>query len=94
MLHSFLWEKADRNAIKVALIPQTFLILVQNLSERMSFLELLNCSAAEESYRLIMAQYVNKNRKMSSFKSNESNHKKEDGSYYVVAANKASSVTL
>ena len=28
---------------------------VQNLSERMSFLELLNCNAAEESYRLIMA---------------------------------------
>ena len=51
----FLWEKADQNAIKMALIPQTFLIFVQNLSERMSFLELLNFSAAEESYRLIMA---------------------------------------
>ena len=32
--------------------------------------------------------------KMSSFKSNENIHKKEDGSYYVVSANKASSVTL
>ena len=32
---------------------------VQNLSERMSFLELLNCNSAEESYRLIMAYYVN-----------------------------------
>ena len=53
--HSFLWEKADQNAIKMALISQTFLIFVQNLSERMSFLELLNCNAAEESYRLIMA---------------------------------------
>ena len=31
---------------------------------------------------------------MSSFKSNENIHKKEDGSYYVVSANKASSVTL
>ena len=31
---------------------------------------------------------------MRSFKSNESIHKKEDGSYYVVSANKASSVTL
>ena len=31
---------------------------------------------------------------MSSFKSNENIHKKEDGSYYVVLANKASSVTL
>ena len=30
---------------------------------------------------------------MSSFKSNENIHKKEDGSYYVVSANKASSVT-
>ena len=31
---------------------------------------------------------------MSSFKSNENIHKKEDVSYYVVSANKASSVTL
>ena len=51
---SLIGEKADHNAIKMALLPQIFLIFVQNLSERMSFLELLNCSAAEESYRLIM----------------------------------------
>ena len=31
---------------------------------------------------------------MRSFKSNEIIHKKEGGSYYVVSANKASSVTL
>ena len=31
---------------------------------------------------------------MSSYKSNENIHKKEDRSYYVVLANKASSVTL
>ena len=31
---------------------------------------------------------------MSSFKSNENIHRKEDGPYYVVLANKASSVTL
>ena len=31
---------------------------------------------------------------MRSFKSNENIRKKEDGSYYVVSANKASSVTL
>ena len=37
---------------------------------------------------------TNKDQKMSSFKSNENIHKKEDGSYYVVLANKASSVTL
>ena len=40
---------------KMALIPHTFLIFVRNLSERMSFLKVLNCNAAEESYRLIMA---------------------------------------
>ena len=45
--------KNDQNAIKIDLIPQSFLIFVQKLSE------LLNCNAAEESYRLIMAQYVN-----------------------------------
>ena len=31
---------------------------------------------------------------MSPFKSNENIHKKEDVSYYVVSANKASTVTL
>ena len=31
---------------------------------------------------------------MRSFKTNENIHKKESGSYYVVSANKASSVTL
>ena len=33
-------------------------------------------------------------KKLSSFKNNEKFHKREDGSYYVVSANKASSVTL
>ena len=51
----FCGKKADQNAIKMALISQNFFIFVQNLSERMSFLELLNCNAAEEFYRLIMA---------------------------------------
>ena len=36
----------------------------------------------------------NKIQNSSSFKSNENIHKREDGSYYVVSANKASSVTL
>ena len=36
----------------------------------------------------------NKHKKMSSFRSKENIHKKEDGSYYVGSANKASSVTL
>ena len=39
-------------------------------------------------------KYGNKIQKLSSFKSNENIHKREDGSYYVVSANKASSVTL
>ena len=34
---------------------------------------------------------ANKIQKLSSFKSNENIHKREDGSYYVVSANKASS---
>ena len=55
----FCGKKADQNAIKMALISQTFPIFVQNLSERMSFLELLNCNAAEGFYRLIMNYYVN-----------------------------------
>ena len=55
----FCGKKADQTAIKMALIPQTFLIFVQNLFERMPFLELLNCNATEESYGLIMAYYVN-----------------------------------
>ena len=37
---------------------------------------------------------ANKIQKLSSFKSNENILKREDGSYYVVSANKASSVTL
>ena len=36
----------------------------------------------------------NQKSEMRSFKSNENIHKKEGGSYYVVSANKASSVTL
>ena len=51
----FCGKKADQNAIKMVLIPQTFIIFIQNLSKRISFLELLNCNDAEESYRLIMA---------------------------------------
>ena len=39
-------------------------------------------------------EYVNIKSEMRSFKSNENIHKKEGGSYYVVSANKASSVTL
>ena len=42
-----------------------------------------------------LAKYeVNIKPEMRSSKSNENIHKKEGGSYYVVSANKASSVTL
>ena len=43
---------------------------------------------------MLVAYVTNKNKNMSSFKSDENIHKKEDGSYYVVSANKASSVTM
>ena len=44
---------------------------------------------------LTMSQdYANIKSEMRSIKSNENIHKKEGGSYYVVSANKASSVTL
>ena len=39
-------------------------------------------------------QLQRKQIKMSSFKSNENIHEKEDRSYHVVSANKASTVTL
>ena len=45
-------------------------------------------------YPLVQMSVPNKIQKLSSFKSNENIHKREDGSYYVVSANKASSVTL
>ena len=40
------------------------------------------------------SKYSNIKSEMRSFKSNENIHKKEGGSYYIVSANKASSVTL
>ena len=45
-------------------------------------------------YRQIVGMSMLIKIKLSSFKSNENIHKKEDGSCYVVSANKASSVTL
>ena len=46
------------------------------------------------SYTGPLLENVNIKSEMRSFKSNENIHKKEGGSYYVVSANKASSVTL
>ena len=43
---------------------------------------------------LVFMSCLNKKSEMRSFKSSENIHKKEGGSYYVVSANKASSVTL
>ena len=48
-----------------------------------------------ESFRITSGEVEsNIKSEMRSFKSNENIHKKEGGSYYVVSANKASSVTL
>ena len=51
-----------------------------------------------EKYRVAVVRttgaFCNIKSEMRSFKSNENIHKKEGGSYYVVSANKASSVTL
>ena len=43
---------------------------------------------------ILLTDTHKKKSEMRSFKSNENIHKKEGGSYYVVSANKASSVTL
>ena len=43
---------------------------------------------------LVLSTYLDIKSEMRSFKSNENIHKKEGGSYYVVSANKTSSVTL
>ena len=45
-------------------------------------------------YFIQVSKCLNIKSEMRSFKSNENIHKKEGGSYYVVSANKASSVTL
>ena len=45
-------------------------------------------------HSLLIRAIINIKSEMRSFKSNENIHKKEGGSYYVVSANKASSVTL
>ena len=44
--------------------------------------------------RQVLVRRSNIKSEMRSFKSNENIHKKEGGSYYIVSANKASSVTL
>ena len=54
------------------------------MGRRFTAATLHNTSCSEDKYKS----------EMRSFKSNENIRKKEDGSYYVVSANKASSVTL
>ena len=53
-----------------------------------------DCHIIRPTLKLFLFPFTNKIQKLSSFKSNEKIHKREDGSYYVVLANKASSVTL
>ena len=50
--------------------------------------------AHDRKAHLSLQKMANIKSEMRSFKSNENIHKKEGGSYYVVSANKASSVTL
>ena len=65
-------------------------LLHEILEKNMAF---HNLEKARYSFTSTATRY-NKNKKMSSFKSNENIHKNEDGSYCVVSANKTSSVTL
>ena len=48
----------------------------------------------DRHYEQHQLQWRRIKKKVSSFKRNENIHKKEDGPYYVVSANKASSMTL
>ena len=57
-------------------------------------IEFLDTLVKLEDVQIYSDLYINKNKKMSSFKSNENIHKNEVGSFYVVSVNKASSVTL
>ena len=67
---------------------------IQLFGPRGGFLKPAHCSLPGDITRHWSSGTVNKIQKLSSFKSNENIHKREDGSYYVVSANKASSVTL
>ena len=53
---------------------------------------LINCYNVHNNKIMILKTNIKS--EMRSFKSNENIHKKEGGSYYVVSANKASSVSL
>ena len=60
---------------------------IEYIIQHMKILFFLFCFPMSHARRNIKSE-------MRSFKSNENIHKKEGGSYYVVSANKASSVTL
>ena len=71
---------------------QTEISMVQNnpiVGGAMSALDL--SAGSDEIYKTLRPNIKSE---MRSFKSNENIHKKEGGSYYVVSANKASSVIL
>ena len=80
-------------------------VLSYALSAARSLIRLGGCPGWSESslgahsfywfFHVVVHMYIlNIKSEMRSFKSNENIHKKEGGSYYVVSANKASSVTL
>ena len=71
-------------------------VCISNIEDEYHFV--LQCNAYNDMRNLYIPKKFKMNpnikSEMKSFKSNENIHKKEGGSYYVVSANKASSVTL
>ena len=64
------------------------------LKRKAKLLTVIGLNTKHVDCRIKFMLYANIKSEMRSFKSNENIHKKEGGSYYVVSANKASSVTL
>ena len=62
--------------------------------KKVKVISLLESLKIDKISKLTVKREANIKSEMRSFKSNENIHKKEGGSYYVVSANKASSVTL
>ena len=71
--------------VPIIAVPSTF-----NITEPGIFISSVLFNSVDYMSRLM----TNIKSEMRSFKSNENIHKKEGGSYYVVSANKASTVTL
>ena len=86
-------EKKSRKASNSSFLPLMLLIFMLMYFNTLIKL-LLFVPQGEDLSFFSFVRGTNTIQKLSSFKSNENIHKREDGSYYVVSANKASSVTL